>query len=129
MTTAHNITLAPAATLTEKELWALFVTHTMQSTFSMGPTVERYKPDDLLRDPGIYGHTAQLSCNVADAAEEVDNPESELDCFIEDIECYLTNLKRVREDFNRLKDSLLIESDDDESLYRMPAIGDSREAA
>lgn len=66
---------------------------------------------------------------MADAVDEVDDPESELDCFIEDIECYLTNLKRVREDFDRLKDSLLIESNDDESLYRMPVMAGASEAA
>ena len=116
---------APSATLTEKELWAGFVSTSWQTTFSMGPTVERCKPDDLLRDPGMYGHTGELSQVVADAVEEVDEPVAELDCFIEDIENYVANLKRVRDLFERVKDALIVDSDDDEARYRKPGEGEA----
>lgn len=120
---------ASAATLTEKELWALFVTHTMKSTFSMGPTVELYRPDDLVRDPGTYGGVAQYSADVADGIEQVDEPLGELAMRIEETAEYLANLKRVHDDFARLKESLRIVDEDDEDgeeqsvRFRHPLIG------
>lgn len=47
----NNIPQAPAATLTEKELWALFVRNVMHTSLGAGTVIERYKPEDHLRDP------------------------------------------------------------------------------
>ncbi len=119
--TTNTTTTAPAATISEKELWALFVTHTMKSTFSMGPTVELYHPDDLIRDPGTYGGVARYSAAIADAVEEVDEPLAELEMRIEETAEYLANLKRVHDDFSRLKSSLLVVGEDhDEDAEEQP---------
>lgn len=119
--TTNTTTTAPAATISEKELWALFVTHTMKSTLSMGPTVELYRPDNLVRDPGTYGGVAQYSAEIADALEQIDEPLSELEMRIEETADYLANLKRVHDDFSRLRSSLLVVGDDhDENAEEMP---------
>ncbi|WP_119254388.1 hypothetical protein [Shinella zoogloeoides] len=125
MSLEDTTTQAPAATITERELWAIFVANAWQTTFSMGPTVERCKPEDLLRDPGIHGLTSELSSSLADAVEEVDDPTSELDCFIDDIESYLANLKRVRDHFDRIKDAFVVDDDGDEVRYRMPVVSEA----
>ncbi|KEQ08055.1 hypothetical protein [Pseudorhizobium pelagicum] len=125
MSNENITTLAPPATFSEKELWAIFVANAWQTTFSMGPTVERCKPEDLLRDPGSYGHTAELSSTLSDAVEEADDPTGELECFIEDIEAYLANLKRVRDLFERIKDALVLDDDGDEMRFRHPAASEA----
>ncbi|WP_457586107.1 hypothetical protein [Ensifer canadensis] len=119
-----NTTTAPAiATISEKELWALFIATAWHSTSTVGVTVEQSKPEDLLRDPGAYGNLAEFSSTLADTVEEVDEPVAELDCFIDDLESYLENLKSVRDLFERLKSVLAIESDDDEQRYSNPVTG------
>lgn len=117
------------ATITKKQLWALFVGHTMRITLSMGPTVEAYKPDDLLRDAGDWGDLQPFSESVADGIEGDDDPAGELARRIVEIENYLDNLKQVHRDFANLADSLLTDSDDDEERYHLPTIADHKEAA
>jgi hypothetical protein len=123
--TTDNTTIAHTATLTEKELWAVFIANAWQTTFSMGPTVERCKPEDLLRDMGSYGNISELSSTVADALDEGDDPMSELDNFIDEIQNYVANLIRVRDLFDRVRDALVIDSDGDELRYRKPVASEA----
>ncbi|SIP96610.1 hypothetical protein SAMN05880582_101196 [Rhizobium sp. RU20A] len=121
MTNEVYTSTEPAATLSEKELWALFVSHTMKSIFSMGPTVELYRPNDLIRDPGTYGGLARYSEEVADGLAEVEEPLAELQMRIEETRDYLANLQRVHDDFVRLKSSLLVVGNDyDEDAEKEP---------
>ena len=113
-----NTPQAPAATLTEKELWALFVSHAMQTTYSMGPLVETYQPDDLLREAEIDSFANE----IADSLLESEYPEDELRTHIGVMRNYLDNLELLAGTFTRLKDSLEIDSDDEEGRYRVPVI-------
>lgn len=127
MTTETSNTTT-AATLTEKELWALFVEHTMKTTLSMGPTIEQYKPDDYLRDPGVWDCLDDFANGLADGVAAVDEPGLELSRRMEEIEKYLGLLKTVHEDFQCLKGALAFDNEDDEERFRMPTIH-SAEAA
>lgn len=131
---------APAApaTITEKELWAIFVSHTLIRTMSMGPTVEAYKPDDLLRDECAEGTMEPIVDEIADALAASDGPSVELDLRITEMTYYLENLKLIREDFTRTKEWLaLYEHDVGEDPYKIdgkpqfqrPVIGSKMEAA
>lgn len=103
MSNENNTTQAPAATLTERELWAHYLPLTIIQTMSFGPTVERFVPDQQLRDPGGYGLTENLADALADDVEESDTPEEALDLWIVDLESYVHGLKLVRDSFHRLK--------------------------
>lgn len=94
---------AHRARLTEKELWSIFAENLVERTDSMGPTVERFKPDDYLRDPGNYGDMGDFANEVADGLHASDNPEDDIDCRIEAVEHYLDNLKVVKTAFGSLK--------------------------
>lgn len=127
MTKTSTENTVSAATITEKELWALFVKYTTKITLSVGPTVEQYKPDDLLRDPGNYGDMGDFVNEVADELLESGMPESDLDCRIEVLKHYVGNLEMLSTTFARLKVSLATMTDDDDR-YRRPGIH-SAEAA
>ena len=120
MSTENNTTSAPAATISEKELWALFIANAWHATSSMGVMVEQSKPDDLLRDAGAYGNIAELSSTLADTVEGADEPIAELDSFIDDLESYLENLKVVRDLFERLKSAVVVDGYGDELRYQLP---------
>lgn len=120
-----NMTAPEAATITEKELWAIFVGHTLKTTFSMGPTVESYCPADYVSDPGSYGFIGDLSSEVETCLAHEDEPENTLNLVIDDLTNYLELLKTVRVDFSRVKESLTVDEEEDDNgpvLYRMPHI-------
>lgn len=121
MTSENNTTQAPAATLTEKELWALFVRVPVNVTMGAGTVIERYKPDDMLRDPGCWGCIEDYASGVANGLLTVDSPELELRRRIEEAEAYIDGIKSVCEDFRQVKATLLVDDDDgDEEVYRLP---------
>lgn len=130
MTTESNMTQAPAATLTEKELWALFVRNVMHASLGAGTVIERYRPDSHLRDPGAWGMIQDFSASLADDLEEAEHPEDELSLRIEEIENYVVLLKIVQEDFHKAKSMLEIEEGDDdaEPRYRNPFSGNAEAA-
>lgn len=103
MTTENSMTLAPAATLTERELWARYLPLTITQTMNFGPTVERFVPDNQLRDPGSFGLIEDLGDALANNVEESETPEETLDLWIDDLESYVNGLKIVRDSFRRLK--------------------------
>lgn len=103
MTTENSMTLAPAATLTERELWARYLPLTITQTMNFGPTIERFVPDHQLRDPGSFGLIEDLGDTLADNVEESETPEETLDLWIVDLESYVNGLKIVRDCFRRLK--------------------------
>lgn len=117
------------ATLTEKQLWERFSVSRIQTTYSMGPTVDSFCPAELLRDSGAHGTMQEFGREVHMQLAETDSPEAELACVISDLAAYLDDLQTVRDAFARLRDTLAIEPDDGgEVLYREPVI-QSREAA
>lgn len=124
-------TTPEGATLTEKELWARFVIARIQTTYPMGPTVDSYCPGDHVTDPGEYGHIGDFTAEISDWIANTEEPESELDCLIEDLSNYVDNLRTVRDAFARIKESLAIypedESEEDEIRYRAP-VTDQKEA-
>jgi hypothetical protein len=127
--TTNTMTAAPIATLTEKELWALFVNNVMNASMGSGTVIERYKPDSHLRDPGAWGMIQDFSASLADDLEEADHAEEELSLRIEEIENYVVLLKIVLEDFHKAKSMLEIEGDDDaEPRYRNPFSGNAEAA-
>lgn len=120
-----------AATLTEKGLWARFVAARIQTTYAMGPTVDSYCPAELIADPGEYGHIGDLTADFANWISDVEDPESELNCFIEDLSNYVEGLRTVRDDFVRTMARLVVNPDaesEDEVRYRVPVI-EQKEAA
>lgn len=112
MTTENNTTQAPAATINERELWAAFLPLTITKSVSAGPfegfTVENYSPVDNLTDGGSYGSTEDIAIRLADEVVNSDNPDEELECWIEDLESYLNGLKLVQDHFRALKRMALV---------------------
>lgn len=122
MTTENTTTQAPAATISEKELWAIFVHNPVQVTMGAGTVIERYKPDDMLRDTGCWGCMDEYASDLADGLLTVDAPEEELRRRIEEAEAYLAGIRSVYEDFRQVKASLLIDGEDDNERYHMPTM-------
>ncbi|ASP68313.1 hypothetical protein [Sinorhizobium meliloti] len=111
MTTENSTTQAPAATLTEQELWKAFLTMTIERSTNfngVSRSVERYKPEDSVTEPGEHGWMENFNDSIAASIEFSDETEETLDCWITDLECYLEQLKRVREDFRTLKATTII---------------------
>ena len=106
--TTVNMIPAPAATLTEKELWEQYLPLTITQTMSIGPTVERFVPDHHLRDAGSYGLTETIAETLADDVADSDTPDDTLDLWIVDLESYVNGLKVVRDSFRMLKQVSLI---------------------
>lgn len=125
MSLENSTTPAPAATLTEKELWALFVTKPLHVSLGAGVVIDRYRPDDVIRDPGCYGCMSEFSRDLGDGLLEVDEPEDELRQRVEEAEAYIAGLKSVLEDFGSVKRACLIPDDSEEYLYSMPPSPDS----
>lgn len=132
MTTDHITITSEAATLTEKQLWARFVDARIQTTYSMGPTVDSYCPADLLADPGLYGKTEWIAREIANELAEASDPHSVLDCTIDDLTAYLEGLRTVRDAFVRIKNRLAIDTDgaedDGEVRYCDPSIQNTEAA-
>lgn len=132
MTTIHTITAPEAATVTEQELWAIFVRHAVKTTFSMGPVIDTFRPDDCLRDPGVYGITDGFTDEVADDLAEHDEPSARLLFVIEELSDYVERLRQVSDAFLQIKESLAVYSEDDseecEPRFRAPMIEESEAA-
>lgn len=130
MSSLDNTTTATAATLTEKELWARFVASRVQTTYSMGSTVDSYIPANLVGDAGEYSYIGDFSAEISDRIADAEDPEGELDCLIEDLSNYTENLRTVHNAFARVKESLAVypENENEEVRYRAPAT-EQKEAA
>lgn len=108
MTIENNTNCEHGATLTEKQLWERYLPLTITQTMSFGPTVERFIPNDTLRDAGRYGLMASLADTLADEVASSDSPEEQLELWIVDLENYVHGLKLVRDTFTKLKQISLI---------------------
>lgn len=126
MNSSETSNATPAAMITEKELWALFAGYTMKTTYSMGPTVKTYRPDELLREPGEWGDMEDFANMLADDLTKSDAPERDLEIWICEIRGYLRNLEMISGDFSRLKASLVVypedDDDDEEVRYQVPTV-------
>ncbi|MCF6370966.1 hypothetical protein [Rhizobium halophilum] len=93
----------PAAMLTEQELWEQFSQMTIERRDNLSFEAKSYRVIDLVEDCGFNGFISDFSQHVAADIANSDNPSSELDCWIDDLECWLTSLKQVSHDFERLR--------------------------
>lgn len=112
MTTENSTTMAPAATISEKELWAAFLPLTITKNVSVSPfgdlEVENFVPAHHVVDYGNYGSTEELADRLADEVADSEDPDETLGCWIEDLENYLNGLKTVHEHFRTLKRMALV---------------------
>jgi len=113
MIIADNMTTNEAATLSEKKLWLCFISSVVQTTYSMGPTVDSYRPSDLMAGADNYGFIGDFAAGLSDQIADAEDPEESLRCAIEDVKAYLTDLEIVCDAFSRIKQSLEVEPDDD----------------
>jgi hypothetical protein len=128
MTPENNTIQAPAATISEKELWAIFVRNVVQTSLGAGTVIERYKPDEYLRECGSWGGLLDFSNELADSVAEAASPSEELSTRLEEIECYGPLLRIVADDFDRFKASMLLEdadNDEAEARYRAPVASEA----
>lgn len=128
MSTTENAKRMPAETITEKELWAVFVENTMKRGFCKGLAIEHYKPDDFLRDPGNFGDLEDFSNALANDLLESNKTEYDLGCWIRQLKTFIGNLETVAEDFEWFKSTLAVESDG-ERRFRRPVIKTAQETA
>ncbi len=108
MTAETNTTAAPAATLTEKELFSQFLRMRISRLTSFGALLTSYVPEDLLRDPGEYGYLAEFNERLMDSLGDEEDPAYWLEQSINDLEWYIRNLRLVHEDFEALKTTKLV---------------------
>lgn len=132
--TAQNNTLATApATITQKELWNLFVNMPIKHGFNIAGVeyrphwyIDEYKPTDWLIMHGDYAATYEMSEALSGALSNSDAPLDELQLAIDELRGYAEQLETVRRDFETF--ALTLEGDDDEGeehRYRRPAIAGS----
>lgn len=123
-------TTANAATITENELWAHFLTSEVNTTIGKGRRAKAwvYCPDDLLMDAGMHGGLEDFSQNVADELKDSKEIEETLDDAIAALEGYAADLRTLKADFSRMKASLLVRTDEDDldgdevkDRYHVPA--------
>lgn len=114
MKTEDTTAQASAATITEKELWALFLqTPIRQLSISrLGVVAQDYTPEDHLADPGIYGEIDGISHLVAESLQDDEHPGESLGNLITDLENYILILKRVSGDFESFKAVCLAEPEE-----------------
>lgn len=114
------------ATISKKELWALFVANPVRYFSPMGPTLEIYKPDDILRDGGECCDLADYANRAADEVAEDDDPEAALEARLAAIETFANGLKTALEDFRRVAMAHIVydedDGDEDRYRYRRPVI-------
>ncbi len=122
MSIENNTTPAPIATITEKKLWALFVSNPVHISLGAGTVIERYKPDDMMRDVGSWGCMEDYASDLADSLLTVEEPEEELRRRIDEAEAYIAGVRSVYEDFQQLKSSLIVDDGSDVETYRMPIV-------
>lgn len=116
-------TTAPAATISEKELWAAFlpltITKSVTINFYDEVTVENFVPANHVIDSGNYGYTEDLAERLADEVAESDEPADTLECWIEDLENYVGSLKLVQDNFHALKRmALVMPPEPEEDLWK-----------
>lgn len=116
---------APIATISEKELWTIFVNSETRLMTALGMSADRFRPEDLLRDAGNHLTTPDYSDEVADTIMEADEPEETLNAMIEDYGTYLRNLTAVRDTFALMKSDQFVYSDGTYVLYRKPEEGEA----
>lgn len=122
MTSQNTTTVPVAPTLTESELFALFVKERIVHRTSFGATSVDYRPEEWLRDPGADATLEDAAELIAERIEE-GGTENDLENAIFDIEIYLDLLRQVRTDFRSYKSAHLIDDDADEEgaeRYRVP---------
>lgn len=118
----NNTPASPAATLSEKELFAEFLHMNVVEHASMfGEFSTTYKPDDWLRDPGLEYQMEEFANDLADRLAESESPLERLDAMVQDIENYARLLRRVSDDFRWMTLHRLAETDDEEERFeRLP---------
>lgn len=119
--TEVTIDTAQPATISKKELWALFVANPVRYYSPMGPTLEIYKPDDILR--ARDGECCDLEGYANRAADEVaedDDPEAALEARLAQVETFANSLRTALEDFRRVALAHIVydDEDDGEDQYR-----------
>ncbi len=102
-------------TVSETELFAHFAELNIEQTTTFAGVVKLrvngYRPVDCLIDPGTYGELEEFSETIYDRVLSSDEPESSLSYLIDDLEMYLRNLQRIRDDFATFKGGCLVEFD------------------
>lgn len=110
---------APVETISEKALWAIFVSSEIPLMTDHGITADTVRPDDLLRDPGAY-MMPECSDDIADAIGGAEDPDETVNAMIEDYGNYLRNLTAIRNTFAIMKSQQFVYSDGVDVLYRKP---------
>ncbi|MCV3766467.1 hypothetical protein [Rhizobium sp. TRM95796] len=108
--TTLSTTTAPVATLTEKELWAQFLSTTIQTSIKVGSATLKGEidPNCSLITTGAYGWIGDFTEYVADQLSKTDSPAEELDTLIEDLKGYLLDLDFLRGKFAEVKHTAII---------------------
>jgi len=139
MTTNTTIASAPA-TISRKELWALFADLKVKRGLNVGfvdclrhPHEAEYIPINRLHSYGEFNELESLGECVAEVVADDDDPIWALNTIIDDLEGYLTDLRDIRDDFRHFASVLEADDDvpDDEVRYHRPsaAVDEQREAA
>lgn len=111
MDTTLITTTNDAATLSEKELWSRFISSMVLTTYSMGLTVDAYRPAELMVGGGNYRYIGDFSAKLASAIGDAEDPGESLRCAIEEVKVYLADLEVVSDAFSTIKQSFAIKPD------------------
>ncbi|MCO6406773.1 hypothetical protein [Hoeflea alexandrii] len=105
-----NNTTTPAygAVWTEKELFQHFLTMTLKDYDAFGNVQYEYEPDILLGCPGGFETLENLFDQIVDDFNEDDEPETRLENMIDDLEGYISILKKLHAAFDVLKRDRII---------------------
>ncbi|MGN6487318.1 MAG: hypothetical protein ACTHLT_05800 [Devosia sp.] len=99
--------------VSETELFSYFAELKIEKNLNIAGAeklrIHSYCPVDCLIDLGAYGQLEDLSDTVYDRLISSTEPEFSLFDLIEDLEVYLSNLKKIRDDFCTLKEGCRVE--------------------
>lgn len=113
MTVKNTTSTLPAATLSERELYAHFLRMPITHRTSFGAVLHEYTPDDELRQGGC--HWGSLQQGAADIAEDLaqdESPLGALDCLMQDAENYAFWARKIHDDFEAFAKRHLITAGD-----------------
>jgi hypothetical protein len=111
----HDTTTATApATLTEKELFAIFVKLTIAKRNTYGSLkhntlVSEYTPEEHLQEPGGYGELEEATHHLFNYLVDDERPEEAMRELIDSLEAYTEQLKMVWRDFYPFKEAHVLE--------------------
>lgn len=99
------------ATLTEQELFAVFLNLHIQHWTNFGTIAADYKPSEFLREGGEYGELEDATEMLAENLANDEKPEDALRALIDGLGAYIEQLKTVRRDFYGFKAKHAVEPD------------------